>query len=1062
MLTKFFIHRPIFAAVLSIGIIIIGLVTLRTLPVAQYPEIAPPTVRVTASYPGASAKILASTVAQPIEEQVNGTEGMLYMSSTSTNNGEYILTVTFEVGTDLDMAQVLVQNRVSQAEALLPETVQRIGLTVEKQSTNILMFISITSPEDHYDALYLSNYATLRIKDELSRLEGVGSVQVFGAGDYSMRIWLDPNQLKTRGLTTSDVIEAIREQNIQVAAGQIGQSPTSGKTDFQYTINVQGRLEETKEFEQIVIKALPGNRMIRVKDIARVELGAKVYNSTSQTAGKDSTAIGVFLQPGANALETAQRIKDRLGELEKAFPPGLVYEIPFDTTIFVKASIDEVIKTLFIAVILVFFTVLVFLQNWRATLIPAATIPVSLIGTFAAMAALGVSINMLSLFGLVLAIGVVVDDAIVVVENVSRNINESGLQPKEATIKAMQEVSGPIIATTLVLLAVFVPTAFLGGITGQLYRQFALTIATATIFSSINALTLSPALSAILLKPSTGNPNFFTRGFNWMFNGVQSTYQRILSTILRRGIVMGIVFIVLTGSAFIGFDSRPKGFVPSEDQGWAIYSIQLPDAASLQRTTAVVEKINQRLATMPGINTWVGVSGYSILDGALVPNAATIWTVFEPYDERLPAGLTQEAIVGQMWGAVADIQEALIFAFTPPPIMGLGTAGGFEMQVQDRNNLGLFTLQQKANEISGGAFAHPELQMAFTTFRADVPQLQAHVDRAQVKSLGVPMSNVFDTLQANLGSFYVNDFNKFGRTYQVRVQADAPHRSNIDDIQQLEVRNNQGKMVPLGAVVEISETLGPQIINRYNMYPSAKISGQANPGKSSGESMAIMEKIANNIIPQGMGFEWTGISFQEKAAAGQTMLVFGLSISFVYLVLCAQYESWSLPLSVIMAVPLGLLGAVAATSVRGMEINVYSQIGIILLIALICKTAILISEFAKVEQEGGTNIFDSALKAAKLRFRPIVMTALTFILGVLPLVIANGAGASGRQALGVSVFGGMITGTFLLIFFVPLFFIGTQILAEKVKSMHLIKKYNQGFPMAHKQKKHRIYSNLQK
>lgn len=1033
MLSKFFIHRPIFAAVLSIVIIIAGLVTLRSLPIAQYPEIAPPTVRVTAAYPGASAAVLASTVAQPIEEQVNGAEGMLYMSSTSTNNGEYILTVTFEVGTDLDMAQVLVQNRVSQAEALLPETVQRIGLTVEKQSTNILLFAALISPDDRYDDLYLSNYATLRIKDELSRIKGVGSVMVFGSGDYSMRIWLDPNQLKARGLTTGDVIDAIREQNVQVAAGQIGQSPTNDQQKFQYAINVRGRLEEVTEFEQIVVRSLPGGRMIRVKDVARVELGAQTYDSSSQTAGKDCAAIGIFLQPGANALDTAQRIKDRLAELEKAFPPGLAFEIPFDTTIFVKASIDEVVQTLFIAVILVFFTVLAFLQNWRATLIPAATIPVSLIGTFAAMAALDVSINMLSLFGLVLAIGVVVDDAIVVVENASRNIDASGLSPKEATVKAMQEVSGPIIATTLVLLAVFVPTAFLGGITGQLYRQFALTIATATVFSSINALTLSPALSAILLRPSTGRTNVLARGFNLMFDKFQYGYQRTLGSLLRRGIVMFIVFAGLTGAAFFGFDNRPKGFVPSEDQGWAIYSIQLPDAASLQRTTAVVEKVNQRLAEMPGINTWVAVPGYSLMDDALVPNAAAIWTVFDPYEERLPAGLTQEAILGQMWGAVADIQEAMIFAFTPPPIMGLGTAGGFELQVQDRNNLGLSTLQQKANEISGGAFAHPQLQMAYTTFRANVPQLQAHVDRSQTKSLGIPLSNVFDTLQANLGSVYVNDFNKFGRTYQVRVQADAPYRSSIDDILRLEVRNDQGGMVPLGTVVEVSETLGPQIITRYNMYPSAKISGQANPGTSSGESMTIMEEIASTTLPPGMGCEWTGMSFQEKAAAGQTFLVFTLAVLFVYLVLCAQYESWSLPLAVIMAVPLGLLGTVMAVSVRGMEINVYSQIGIVLLIALTCKTAILIAEFAKAERKRGLSVIEAALKAARLRIRPILMTAFTFILGVFPLVIATGAGAAGRQALGTAVFGGMITGTVLLIFFVPLFYVGIQKLAEKVK-----------------------------
>jgi hydrophobic/amphiphilic exporter-1 (mainly G- bacteria), HAE1 family len=1033
MLSRFFIQRPIFAAVLSIVIIIAGLVTLKSLPISQYPEIAPPTVQVRAVYPGASAAVLADTVAQPIEEQINGAEGMLYMSSTSTNNGEYILTVTFEVGSDLDMAQVLVQNRVSQAESLLPETVQRIGLTVEKQSSNILLFAALTSPDDQYDALYLSNYASLRIKDQLSRLEGVGSVMIFGANDYSMRIWLNPDQLKARSLTTSDVINAIREQNVQVAAGQIGQSPSEDRQDFQFAINVQGRLEEVADFENIVVKSLPGGRMIRVKDVARVELGAQTYDMSSQTGGKDCAAIGIFLQPGANALQTAQHVKDRMAELKEAFPPGLAYEIPFDTTIFVKESIDEVVQTLFIAVVLVFLTVLVFLQNWRATLIPAATIPVSLIGTFAAMAAMDVSINMLSLFGLVLAIGVVVDDAIVVVENASRNINESGLSPKEATIRAMQEVSGPIIATTLVLLAVFVPTAFLGGITGQLYRQFALTIATATVFSSINALTLSPALSAIILRPTPQRSNFFARGFNWVFGKTQNGYKRTVTSLIRRKVVMTAVFAGLTILAFYGFDSRPKGFVPNEDQGWAMYSIQLPDAASRQRTLAVVEKLNQRLAEMPGIRTWVAVPGYSLMDGAVTSNAAAIWTVFDPWEERLPAGLTQEAILGQMWGAVADIQEALIFAFAPPPIMGLGTAGGFEMQVQDRNNLGLQSLQSMTTEITKGAFAHPQIQMAYSTFRANVPQLQAHVDRSQTKSMEIDLSNVFDTLQANMGSVYVNDFNKFGRTYQVRVQADAPYRADVDDILRLQVRNDLGEMVPLGTMVDVSETLGPQIITRYNMYPAAKISGQGTPDTSSGESMAIMEQLADEKLPASMGYEWTGMSYQEKAAAGQTLLVFILAVLFVYLVLCAQYESWSLPLAVILAVPLGLLGTVAAVAVRGMEINVYTQIGIVLLIALTCKTAILIAEFAKSEHEAGQNIFDAALKAALLRFRPILMTAFTFILGVVPLVIATGAGAAGRQALGTAVFGGMIAATALLVLFVPVFYVLVQKTTEKLR-----------------------------
>lgn len=1041
MISRFFIHRPVFAAVLSIVIIIVGLVTLRTLPIAQYPEIAPPTVQVTASYPGASAAVLASTVAQPIEEQVNGTEGMLYMSSTSTNNGQYTLTVTFKVGSDLDMAQVLVQNRVSQAEALLPEAVQRIGLTVEKQSTNVLMFSSLTSPDGRYDELYLSNYASLRIKDELSRLEGVGSVMVYGAGEYSMRIWLNPNELKIRHLTTNDVINAIREQNVQVAAGQIGQSPTDSRQDFQYAINVKGRLSEVEEFEQIVIKTLPGGRMVRLSDVARVELGAQTYSVSSQNNGKNCAVLGIFLMPGANALETAQRVKDRMAELEKAFPPGLSYIVPFDTTTFVRASIDEVVETLFIAVALVFLTVLVFLQNWRATLIPAATIPVSLIGTFAVMSLLDVSINMLSLFGLVLAIGVVVDDAIVVVENASRNIDESGLTPKAATLKAMEEVSGPIIATTLVLLAVFVPTAFLGGITGQLYRQFALTIAVATVFSSINALTLSPALSAVLLRPTPERSNFFARTFNWGFDKCQNGYRRVVTSLLRRGFIMMVVFAGLTALAVYGFDSRPKGFVPNEDQGWAIYSLQLPDAASRQRTLAVVEKLNQRLANMPGIKNWVSVPGYSLMDDAIIPNAAAIWVVFDPWEERLAAGLTQEAILGQMWGASADIQEALIFAFAPPPIMGLGSAGGFEMQIQDRNDLGLSTLENMTNDITAGAFAHPQIQMAFSTFRANVPQLEAQVNRSQTKSLEIPLDDVFETLRATMGSVYVNDYNKFGRTYQVRVQADAPYRSSVEDILRLEVRNKQGGMVPLGTVASVSETIGPQIITRYNMYPSAKISGQGTINTSSWEAMTAMEQLADEKLPVSMGYEWTGMSYQEKAAAGQTALIFALAVLFVYLALCAQYESWVLPLVVILAVPLGLLGTVAAVTIRGMEINVYTQIGVVLLIALTCKTAILIAEFAKAEREKGRSITDAALKASALRFRPILMTAFTFITGVFPLVIATGAGAAGRQAIGTAVFSGMLSATALLVLFVPLFYVLVQKATETViGKLSLVKK----------------------
>ena len=1031
MFGKFFINRPIFAIAISVIIVMAGLIVMPSLPIAQYPEIAPPRVQVRAVYPGASAKVLAATVAQPIEEQINGVENMIYMNSTSTNNGEYTLTISFEIGTDIDMAMVMVQNRVAQAESQLPEEVQRMGLDVSKQSSNILLFASLTSPDERYDSLFLTNYVTIHIRDQLSRIEGVGSVTTFGSSDYSMRIWLDPNRLQALNLTTTDVISAIREQNVQVAAGQIGQLPVSDRQDFQYAVNVRGRLEDKAEFENIIIRSLPGGRMIRVKDVARVELGGESYTMFAQVKGRDAAAIGVFLQPGANALATAQRVKDRMAELAKDFPPGVAYEIPFDTTTFIQVSIDEVVQTLLITVVLVVLVILIFLQNWRASLIPVLTIPVSLIGTMAVMSALDVSINMLSLFGLVLVIGIVVDDAIVVVENVIRHI-DGGMSPKDAAVKTMNEVTGPVIATSLVLLSVFVPTAFMGGTTGELFRQFALTIAAATVFSTLNALTLSPALSAILLKSSANTrPNIFTRGFNFCFDRIQSAYGTLVAGLVRRVAVMIILFAVLSGAAVWGFIQLPKGFVPSEDQGWALMVVQLPDAASLDRTRDVVDMINQRLEGMPGIKNYISVPGYSVLDSATASNAAAVWTVFEDWDERLPKGLSLDAMIGQLWGAIAPIQEANIFAFPPPAILGLGTAGGFTMQIQDRNNLGLDRLQTEAYNLMAAANGDPGLSQVFTTFRANVPQITAEVDRDQVKTLRVPLSDVFDTLQANLGSVYVNDFNKFGKTYQVRVQADDRFRSHPEDITRLEVRSRDGAMIPLGTMVRIEDSLGPQTINRHNLYPAAMLNGQG-LGISSGDAMQKMETLSKQTLPKGMGFEWTDMSFQEKRSQGETVAVLLLAVFCVYLVLAAQYESLTLPLSVILSVPLALLGTVAATYVRGMDINVYTQIGLILLVALACKTAILITEFAKASRDDGQSIFDAAVAAARLRFRPILMTAATFILGMVPLVIATGAGANSRQALGTAVFSGMLAATLMLIFFVPAFYAVIQRISEGV------------------------------
>jgi HAE1 family hydrophobic/amphiphilic exporter-1 len=1029
MISRFFINRPIFASVIAIIIIIAGLVTLRSLPIAQYPEISPPTVKVAANYPGASAKVLLETVAAPIEQEVNGVEGMLYMSSTCANDGSYNLTVTFEVGMDMDMATVLVQNRVTTALPTLPEEVKNIGVTTKKQSTNIVLMVSLTSPDGQYDDLYLSNYATLRIKDELARINGVGDVFTFGIGDYSMRIWLDPEKVKARRLTTNDVVNAIQEQNVQVAAGQVGQPPVPKGQNFQYVINTMGRLEDVKQFENIIIKTGQGGRITRVKDVARVELGSKTYSVNGFLDGKPTAIVAVYQLPGANAIDLAKKIRAKMKELKGAFPQGLKYEIPFDTTLFVQASIDEVVETLFIAIMLVFLTIFIFLQDWRATLIPAATIPVSLIGAFVAMGMMGFSLNMVTLFGIVLSIGIVVDDAIVVVENTARNIDEFNMETKEATIKAMSEVSGPIVATTLVLMAVFVPTAFLGGVTGQIYRQFALTISAATFFSSINALTLSPALCAILLRPKPQRRNVFFRAFNWTFDKTKSIYERTVGKAIRLTAIMLVMFLGLAGAAFFGFVSLPTGFFPVEDQGYVMISAQLPDAASLERTTEVAGMINKGIGSIEGIKNVIAVPGYSLLDGAVSSNAAAFWIIFEDFDKRTTQALKQNALMGKIWQVISNIQEANVVAFVPPAIPGLGVSGGFQMQLQDRGDLGLSALEQMTQEMALAANGQTGLSNVYTTFRANVPQLFAEIDRTKVKTLEIPLSNVFSTLQAYLGSTYVNDFNKFGRTYQVNVQADSVFRVQKEDIQRLEVRNNNGQMVPLGTFVSVEGILGPQIITRYNMYPAAPINGDAAPGFSSGQALDLMEQMAKAKLPPSMGFEWTGMSFQEKAA-GNPMIIFALAIIIVYFVLCAQYESWSISFCILLSVPLALLGTIIAVAIRAMDINIYTQIGIVLLIALASKNAILIVEFAKDARESGKGIIEAAAEAARLRFRPILMTSFAFIFGTFPLVVAQGAGAGSRQALGTAVFGGMIAATFLTIIFVPVYYVVIQGFSE--------------------------------
>ena len=1030
MFSQFFIERPIFASVISIVIVIAGSVTLLGLPVSQYPEITPPTIEVSATYPGANAQVISETVAAPIEQQVNGVEDMIYMSSTSASDGSYKLTVTFEVGTNLDIAQVLVQNRVKLAEPNLPEDVKRQGVNTKKKSTNIIMFISLFSPKGRYDELFLTNYATLRIRDELSRVAGVGEVMVFPQSDYSMRVWLDPYQLRSRVLTTQDVLNAIKEQNVQVAAGQIGQPPAPRGQSFQYPVNVLGRLSEVEQFEDIIVKT-EGGRITRLKDVARVELGGKSYDITSRMNGAPSASIGVYQLPGANALDVATDVRALMAQMSRLFPEDMEYAVPYDTTIFVNESIKEVFITLFQAAGLVFLVLFLFLQDWRATLVPAVAIPVSLIGTFAVMSALGFSLNMLTLFGLVLAIGVVVDDAIVVVEACVTHI-ERGLGAKQAAIKAMGEVSGPVIATTLVLLAVFVPAAFLPGITGQMYRQFALTIAVATVFSSINALTMSPALCALLLRPPKKVKNVFFRGFDKAFAKVESGYNGVARTLVRRTAIMMLLFLglgFLTGWQFV---KVPLGFLPIEDQGYVIASVQLPDASSLERTAEVLDQIDGILKSTPGVENWVSLGGFSLIDGTNSSNAATVFIVMKPWDERTTPDVSQAAILGNLQRQLFGIKEAIAFVFPPPGIPGLGVAGGFQMQIQDRGDAGLLELGQMVGELIVDGEAQSGLSNLNSTFRVTVPQLFAEVDREKAKKLGVSLNEVFGTLQAYLGSAYVNDFNKFGRTWQVKVQADHKFRVEPQDIRQLEVRNAEGAMVPIGTLVKVERTLGPQTIMRYNLFPSAAITGQAAAGFSSGQALTLMEQMADVKLPTSMGYDWTGMSYQEKKVGSESIVVFALAIVLVFLVLAAQYESWTNPTAVILVVPLAVLGTVVALLMRDFDNNVYTQIGIVLLIGLASKNAILIVEFAAEQRKQGLSIVESAATAAQLRFRPILMTAISSIAGFMPLVVAAGAGAASRQAIGTAVVGGMIAATIMSLLFTPVFYVVMQSVSERL------------------------------
>lgn len=1033
MLSRFFIQRPIFATVISMVILLAGGVSQSWLPVAKFPEISPPTVKVVANYPGANAQVVAETVAAPIEQEVNGVENMLSMSSNSAADGSYALTVTFDIGTDMDMATVLVQNRVAIADPKLPEEVRRQGITVKKQSTQIVQMIALWAPDERFDALYLSNYANLNLRDQLGRIPGVGEVTVFGAGDYSMRIWLKPDRLKARNLTPQDVIAALNEQNVQVAAGQIGSPPAMPDTAFQFTIEALGRLRDEEQFENIIIKRAEGGRFTYLRDVARVELGAKSYAYDANFNGKSCAAIAIYQLPGANALDLAARVRATMEELSQVFPAGLEYQIPFDTTRFVAASIREVYVTLMQAVVLVVLVIYLFLQDWRATIIPCVAIPVSLVGTFAIMAVCGFSVNMLTLFGIVLAIGIVVDDAIVVVENTARHLGQ-GLDPKAAATKAMEEITGPVIATTLVLLAVFVPTAMLGGITGQLFRQFALTISGAVVISTVNALTLSPALCALLLRPTpAGSTRRFVlfRWFNAGFDRTTNGYARAVGGSVRRVAFVMAAYVLLLVVTGMGLVHLPTGFVPDEDQGYVFANVQLPDAASLERTQATMRRVDDILIDSPGVSDVVSVAGYSLLSGTNSPNMGMVFIIFEPWEVRRDPALTQEAMLLALRNAFREIREGIVFAFVPPAIDGLGVAGGFQMQIQDRRDLGLNALEAAAQEMVATGSAQPGLRNLNTTFSARVPQLFAEVDRAKAASLNVPLSSIFGALQAYLGSAYVNDFNRFGRTYQVRVQADQDFRGQAEDIQRLDVRNAQGAMVPLGTLVNVRPSSGAQVITRYNLYPSAQINGEAAPGFSSGDALSLMEQMAAAQLPEGMGFEWTGMSYQEKLASGGQYGVFLLAVAFVFLVLAAQYESWSSPTAVIAVVPLAALGVVLALLMTGLDNNSYTQIGIVLLVALASKNAILIVEFARELRREGKSLRDAAVEAARTRFRAILMTAFSSILGFMPLVIASGAGAASRQAVGNAIVGGMIAATLFSLLLVPAFFVLFQTLGER-------------------------------
>ncbi|WP_062207544.1 efflux RND transporter permease subunit [Aureimonas sp. AU12] len=1032
--SRFFIDRPVFAGVLSVLIFLGGLLAIFALPISEYPDVVPPSVVVRANYPGANPAVIAETVATPLEEAINGVEGMLYMSSQATTDGLMTLTVTFRLGTDPDQAQQLVQNRVSQAEPRLPEEVRRLGVSTIKSSPDLMLVVHLTSPNGRYDLTYLRNYALLNVRDRLARIDGMGQVQLFGAGDYSMRVWLDPEKTAEHGLSAGDVVAAIREQNVQAAAGVVGASPSLPGIDFQLSVNAQGRLKSTEEFADIIVKTDAATGAItRIRDIGRVELGAAEYALRSLLNNEPAVAIPVFQAPGSNAIAIADEVRATMAEIKRTMPDGVDYTIVYDTTQFVRASIDAVVHTLLEAVLLVIVVVILFLQTWRASIIPLLSVPVSIVGTFAVMHLLGFSINALSLFGLVLAIGIVVDDAIVVVENVERNI-ENGLAPREATYQAMREVSGPIVAIALVLVAVFVPLAFISGLTGQFFRQFALTLAISTVISAFNSLTLSPALAALLLRGHDAPKDrltrmmdfafgWFFRGFNRVFRAGTRAYGNGVAGVISRKTVTMALYLVLVGLTVVLFRTVPGGFVPAQDKQYLVGFAQLPDGASLDRTEEVVRRMTDIALKVPGVESTIAFPGLSINGFTNSSNAGVVFLTLAPFEDRQTPDLAAGAIAGRLNGEFAGVQDAFTAIFPPPPVQGLGTIGGFKLQIEDRAGQGYRPLDEAVKGFLAAARSAPELTGLFSGYQIDVPQLFADVDRARARQLDVPITAIFDTLQIYLGSLYVNDFNEFGRTYSVRVQADASFRARAEDIGALKVRSSSGAMIPLSALLEVDTVAGPERALRYNGFLAADVNGNAAPGFSSGQARAAVERIAAETLPPGFTFEWTELTYQEIIAGNSGLVIFPLAILLVFLVLAAQYESLTLPIAILLIVPLGLLAAMAGVWLTAGDNNVFTQIGLIVLVGLSAKNAILIVEFAHELEMGGRTPLEAAIEASRLRLRPILMTSLAFVMGVLPLVLSTGAGAEMRSAMGVAVFSGMIGVTLFGLFLTPLFYV---------------------------------------